>query len=257
MSSELSTPVISVITPVYQSAQYIDETVASVLGQSFSDLELILVDDGSTDGSLERCQYWAERDSRVVVLKSPQNQGAAASRNQAMEAANGDYVAFLDSDDVWAPEKLNRQYQFMKEQACDFSFTAYQMENEAGESLGTVDTSQQQTAFSYQDMLKKQATLGCSTVMLKRSAIGSLRMPDIRTGQDYAFWLLLLKQGLLAYLLPEPLTRYRVRQGSISRNKVRKAQRQWQIYRRLERLGVFQSAWYFAFYAVRAVFRKQ
>lgn len=252
----MSKPLVSVITPVYQSVEYLDSTVMSVLQQTYSNLELILIDDGSTDGSLERCGYWAEKDNRIRVLKSAKNQGAAASRNQGMEVARGAYLAFLDSDDVWEPEKLERQCSFMEQQSCDFSFTAYQVVDEAGVSLGTVDTTHTQRQFNYPAMLKKQATLGCSTVMLRSSAVGRHRMPNLRTGQDYAFWLILLKQGLVAQLLPEPLTIYRVRAGSISRNKVKKAKRQWEIYRRLEKLGPVRSAWYFGFYAWRAVFRK-
>ncbi|EPV2478062.1 hypothetical protein ACV274_001469 [Enterobacter ludwigii] len=145
----------------------------------------------------------------------------------------------------------------MKDYNLDFSFTAYEMIDEKGIEFGKiVDLQGDNRSFDYYDMLRKKATLGCSTVMLKKSAFSDCNMPLIRTGQDYALWLKLLKQGKRAYLLNKVLTQYRILPDSISRNKFKKCKRQWQIYRDFENLNIYQSSVSFVHYAWRAIFRR-
>jgi len=138
----------------------------------------------------------------------------------------------------------------------DFSFTAYTLIDHRGESIGKTVDATQAGFFTYEDMLRKKATLGCSTVMLRRNAFSDITMPLLRTGQDYATWLKLLKSGKNAYLLSEVLTCYRIMPNSISRNKIKKAKRQWQIYREVESLPFIKAVTCFTFYAWRALFRK-
>jgi len=194
------------------------------------------------------------RDKRITVLKNPTNSGAAVSRNLSIANASGVFVAFIDSDDIWMPDKLERQIDFMGAEI-DFSFTAYEIIDNVGGSIGKIVDKQRVRFFTYEDMLCKAATLGCSTVMLRRSQFANLKMPLVRTGQDYALWLKILKSGKNAYLLPEALTHYRITPNSISRNKLKKAKRQWEIYRKLEGLSFVKSFRCFLFYAVRAVIR--
>ncbi|CAH7299545.1 putative teichuronic acid biosynthesis glycosyltransferase TuaG [Vibrio chagasii] len=246
---------VSIITPVYNSQDSINETYQSIAGQSHTDWEWLVTDDCSSDLSLNILNEIAQNDQRVKVLCNSNNSGAAVSRNYALQHVTGEFLAFIDSDDIWLPNKLEAQLKFMNGDI-DFSFTAYELIDASGERLmKTVDTSQK-GSFSYNDMLRKKATMGCSTVLLRRSSFNDITMPLIRTGQDYALWLKLLKTGKKAHVLNEVLTQYRILPDSISRNKFKKAKRQWQIYREIERLGFFESSMNFCFYAYRAVFRK-
>lgn len=247
---------VSVVMPAYNSAKYIRESVDSVLRQEYRNLELVIADDASNDDTLALVQEMARNDVRITVLPSESNQGAGATRNRAIQATRGRYLAFLDADDVWAPNKLQRQISFMQENTYAFTFTSYRMCTEWGAETETVVDVRCPDEVGYHDMLAKRATIGCSTVVLDREMVGPVEMPLVRSGQDYALWLQLLKRGLRAHRFPEILTSYRVVPGSVSRNKIKKARRQWQIYREIENLPFAPSVWYFMNYAYRAVFRR-
>jgi len=188
-------------------------------------------------------------------MTNPQNAGAAVTRNRAISSATGKYLAFLDADDLWENQKLEEHLKFMEEIGCSMSFTPYRIMTKDGRDSGREIDTHAPTSVDYQAMLKKEATMGCSTVILNRELLPKIEMPNLRTGQDYALWLSLLRRGAVSVKFPKPLTRYRITPGSISRNKLRKASRQWQIYRDFEGLGVFRSSWYFVNYAVRAIVR--
>lgn len=248
-------PLVSVIIPTYNSASHIQEALVSVTLQDLRDLEIIVSDDDSADSTLGVVKNLAEQDSRVRILEATNNAGAAVARNSALEIASGRYVAFLDSDDIWiGPDKLSKQIEFMKQKSAAISFTAYQVAY-PDERAKTIVDLRCPDVVTYKDMLAKRATMGCSTVILDTCAVGKVQMPLVRTGQDYGLWLSILRQGHAAYRLPEVLTEYRILPNSISRNKFKKALRQWQIYRELEGLGRLESSFYFANYAYRAVFR--
>ncbi|EPC6194295.1 glycosyltransferase family 2 protein [Vibrio cholerae] len=247
---------ISIITPAYNCVNSIFATAESIKNQSHSNWEWLITDDCSSDNTREILHRLSVLEPRIKVLKNNINSGAAVSRNKAIEKASGEYIAFIDSDDIWSDNKLKLQLEFMQETGCDFSFTSYSLIDERGNSLDKIVDKEQLSPLNYQDMLKKKATLGCSTVMLRRGAFSDISMPLLRTGQDYALWLKLLKSGKLAYHLNIPLTKYRILPNSISRNKFKKAKRQWQIYRELENLSLSKASICFLFYAWRAVFRK-
>lgn len=247
---------VSIVTATYNSANEIVATYESILRQSFQNWEWIVTDDCSTDNTLEILQVLVESDNRIKILKNTQNSGAAVSRNKSLENVNGDFIAFIDSDDIWLPSKLEKQVKFMEKNNIDFSFTAYEIINAKGETSGQSVDTKLKGFVTYENMLKKKATLGCSTVMLRCCAFRDVFMPLLRTGQDYATWLKLLKTGKNAFPLNDVLTQYRVLPNSISRNKIKKAKRQWQIYRQVEKLSLSNSAICFCFYAWRAVFRK-
>jgi len=249
---------VSIITPTYNSSKYIIETIDSIINQTHKEFELILVDDCSSDNTVSIINSFIAKDKRIRLKENLKNSGAAFSRNEGLLQCKYDYIAFIDSDDIWAKEKLEKQLFFMKTNNISFSFTGYEIIDDLGALIGkTVDTKQGNSSFSYKDMLAKKATLGCSTVMLnKQSFKGLLQMPSIRTGQDYAFWLKLLKNSnKFAYIYSKALTQYRITPTSISRNKFNKAKRQWFIYRQIENLNFFRSLYYFYFYAFRAVFK--
>jgi teichuronic acid biosynthesis glycosyltransferase TuaG len=246
---------ISIITATYLSENQIANTYASLKKQSIQNWEWLVTDDCSTDNTLQFLDEIAAIDHRVRVFKNNKNSGAAVSRNNSLSHAKGEFIAFVDSDDLWRPEKLEKQVEFMGKDI-NFSFTAYDLIDEQGNSLGRTVDANQSGSFSYEDMLKKRATLGCSTVMIRKSAFEDISMPLLRTGQDYATWLKLLKTGNNAHILNEVLTSYRIMPNSISRNKLKKAKRQWQIYREVEKLSLLKSTDCFCHYAWRAVFRK-
>ena len=249
--------IVSIITASFNSEKYISKTIESIINQSYTNWELLITDDYSTDNTIEIIESYKKKDSRIKIFKLEKNSGAAVARNNSINNSKGKYLAFLDSDDLWESNKLHEQVFFMKDNNIYFSFTAYMIIDDNGNSTGkTVDLSQK-GSFSYKDMLAKKATLGCSTVLLvKKTFEGLLSMPLLRTGQDYAFWLKLLKNtNQDAHILPIALTLYRINPNSISRNKFKKAKRQWAIYRNNENLNLVKSSYYFCFYTFRAIFR--
>ena len=247
---------VSVITPTFNSSKFIISTYDSLYNQTYTNWEWLVVDDCSDDDTYKILCDIAIKDNRVKALKNPENSGAAITRNVAMDNSSGDFLAFLDADDMWLPEKLATQIQYMVSSNIYFSFTGYEIIDESGHSLGIEVDTFHKSKLSYNDMLRKKATLGCSTVMLDFRKFKEFRMPNIRTGQDYAFWLKILKNDNYTYPVSNVLTKYRIVSNSISRNKYKKAMRQWQIYREIENLTLFKSIKCFCFYAWRAVFRK-
>ena len=247
-------PVVSIVTATYNSAKYIQATFDSIRRQSFTQWEWLVTDDASLDETWDLLKTFASIDGRVKILRLHENVGAGAARNKSIEQARGKYLAFIDSDDRWQLEKLEKQLLFMSDEV-EFSFTGYRIIDEMGRDLGkSVDTSQE-GQFFYEDILRKKATIGCSTVMLNRESIVEVVMPLMRSGQDYALWLSLLKGGRPAYLLPDPLTEYRITPKSVSRNKLKKAIRQWEIYRKQECLDLPKTIVCFSLYVYRALIR--
>lgn len=247
---EITNPLVSVITPSYNSSDYIKETIASVKEQTYRNWEMIIVDDCSTDHSSTIIQEQAEQDSRIQFFSTGANSGAAFARNMAIKEAKGKYVAFLDSDDLWLPDKLEKQVGFMERKDLAFSFTAYRVMNQQGMDTGKIVRIP--SSIDYKGLLKN-TIIGCLTVMINTEKIESFKMPDIRTRQDYATWLSVLKRGYKAYGLQEPLSRYRVSRGSISSNKLNVAKRNWYIYRQVEGLNAFYASWCFVNYVFHAM----
>lgn len=246
---------ISIITATFNSQNEIVDTYNSLVCQTHSNWEWIVTDDCSCDNTYEILLKISHADPRVKVFRNLKNYGAAVSRNRSLGVAQGEFIAFIDSDDMWRPNKLEIQSAFMADNI-DFSFTAYELINKNGELLKRRVDFRQRGSFGYEDMLRKRATLGCSTVMLRKSAFLDISMPLIRTGQDYATWLKLLKAGGRAYVIGEVLTSYRVLPNSISRNKLKKSLQQWKIYRDIEKLPILKSLICFCYYAWNATFRK-
>lgn len=247
-------PLVSIITATYNSENFILDTFESIKNQSYKNWEWIVTDDCSNDSTLEILSALQKEDKRIRVYRNEKNCGAAVSRNNSLKHIHGEFIAFIDSDDIWYSDKLEKQLAFMGN-SIDFSFTSFEMINESGTPCNRVIDPEPMPPLDYKSMLKKTATLGCSTVILRASGFNEIQMPLIRTGQDYATWLKLLKTNKKAYLLPEVLTKYRIVKGSISRNKLKKALRQWEIYRSVEGINIFSSGYYFLHYAIKALFR--
>ncbi|MBM7095808.1 glycosyltransferase [Bacillus sp. H-16] len=238
-------PLVSVITPAYNAERFIAQTIESVINQSFHDWEMIIVDDCSTDRTISIIKDFANRDRRIQAIQLSDNSGAAIARNEAINKSRGRYLAFLDSDDQWLPEKLEKQLGFMKEKGAAFSFTDYIFIDETGKETGAV--TEVPECVSYKDLLKENM-IGCLTVMIDREKTGYVKMIDIRTRQDYVLWLELCKRGFNALGLQEPLSKYRVVEGSVSSNKMKMAKQNWKVYREIEKLNLVKSIWYFLNY---------
>ncbi|EJS75292.1 glycosyltransferase family 2 protein [Bacillus cereus] len=237
---------ISIIVPTYNASKFIEETIHSVLNQSFQDWELIIIDDCSTDNTVQKLNEFKKSDQRIRVKVLEENSGAAIARNMGIDMAKGRYIAFLDSDDLWLPKKLEKQLDFMKKNNIAFSFTGYEIITEAGESTGKFVHVPQK--IDYHGLLKN-TIIGCLTVMIDTQQIGKIRMPNLRTRQDTATWLSILKRGFEAYGFDEVLSKYRKVENSISSKKVKMAKMNWKLYREIEGLGILKSAWCFVNYA--------
>lgn len=241
----------SVITPLYNCSKYLEQTIQSVISQTYENWEMIMVDDCSTDNSVEIAQSYAAQDERVKVIQLEKNSGAAVARNTAIEAAQGRYIAFLDSDDQWLPHKLETQLAFMQKQNIAFSYAAYEKVSEEGVVIGSVGVPDK---VSYRDLLKV-SNIGCLTAMYDTQLLGKIYMPLIRKRQDLGLWLRILKQIPFAYGIQEPLGRYQLRSDSISANKRSAAQYTWRLYREVEQLDLISALYYFSFYAINGVLR--
>lgn len=242
---------VSIITPLYNCEPFLEQTIYSVLQQSEQNWELILVDDCSTDNSYQIAQQYALQDKRIKLLKLEKNSGAAVARNTGIAAARGRYIAFLDSDDRWLPQKLAVQLNFMQKKDIAFSYAAYSKLNEQGKEIGVVSVPEQ---VSYKDLLKV-CSIGCLTAMYDTDKLGKIYMPEIRKRQDLGLWLRILKKEPFAYGVQEVLGQYQLRSDSISANKCSAAQFTWKLYREVEKLNFFKASYFFVHYAVNGVLR--
>lgn len=204
---------VSIITPNFNCGKFVAETIECVLQQTYQEWEMIIVDDCSTDESVDVIRGYAERDSRIRLLVNEQNSGAALSRNRALREARGRWVAFLDSDDLWMPEKLERQLDFMVDNGYGFSYHEYREMDSEGMDTGVRITGPRHiTRRGMYDF----CWMGCLTVMYDRERVGLIQIADIKKNNDYAMWLKVCRQTD-CYLLPECLGRYRRgRIGSVS-----------------------------------------
>lgn len=240
---------VSIITPAYNCDQYIAETIHSVLNQTYSQWEMIIVDDASTDNTVKILESYIMKDDRIKVISLKGNQGVANARNVGMRNARGRYLAFLDSDDIWNENKLERQLQFMQFNDIAFSFSQYhQFVDEVSNLKKFVNAPK---VIGYKDLLKGNC-IGCLTVILDRAKIPKFVMTKDRH-EDYIAWLGILKQGFYAYGLQEDLARYRVSSCSLSGNKIKSALWTWKIYRRIEKKSIITSIYYFICYIMNAL----
>ncbi|QRG66239.1 glycosyltransferase family 2 protein [Brevibacillus choshinensis] len=241
-------PLVSVITPTYNATRFIRETIDSVKRQTYPYWELILVDDCSSDETVSLIQEELH-DPRIRLIVLPKNSGAAVARNTGISAAGGKYLAFLDSDDLWLSEKLEKQVTYMQHHDVAFTFTRYRMIRENGTLTPFVVTIPQE--IDYNGLLKN-TIIGCLTVMLDRDKLGLVQMPNIRTRQDTALWLQILRAGHVAYGIQEELSQYRQVEGSISSNKWKAARNTWRLYRDIEKLSLVRASWCFLHYGWNA-----
>jgi glycosyltransferase involved in cell wall biosynthesis len=251
MSRAAQEPLVSVITPSYNTFQFIGETIESVLAQDYQAWEMIIIDDNSSDKSNELIKSYVKKDDRIRFIQNKENLGAAVSRNLAIEKASGRFIAFLDSDDLWLPSKLTQQLDFMMRHNYSFTYTAYAKINEAGKDIGHIDIP---SKSSYHSLLRT-CSIGCLTAIYDTQVLGKVYMPLLEKRQDYGLWLRILKKIDFAYGFETTLAKYRVRSNSISSNKFLAAKYQWRIYRDLEELSLLASVWYMSTYTLNGVLK--
>ncbi|WP_299615521.1 glycosyltransferase family 2 protein [Pelagibius sp.] len=245
-------PLVSVITAAFNAETFIAETIASVQAQTLSDWEMLVADDGSSDRTAEIVEAIAGDDPRVKLIRLPQNGGVAAARNAALAEARGRFIAFIDSDDLWQPAKLERQTAFMNAHQAAMSYTAYRRINEDGSRIGRLVGVPETLTY---DQLLKNTAIATVTGMVDTGKTGPIRMTQARR-DDYILWLSILKRGFRAHGLREDLARYRVVRGSLSSKPKRSAAWVWNVYRRIEKLGPLRASWCLAHYGARAVLKR-
>ncbi len=242
---------VSIITPLHNSSQYISKTIQSVLNQTYTDWELLIVDDCSTDDSASIVQKYTVKNKRINLIQLKSNSGAAVARNTAIEKARGRYIAFLDSDDLWTPTKLEEQIDFMQKNNYAFTFTAYNKIDENGNKFGVIEVPDK---VNYYNLLKT-CSIGCLTAVYDTGMLGKVYMPLINKRQDYGLWLRILKLTPYAYSINKPLANYRVRASSLSGNKITAAKYQWKVYREIEELTLIKSAYFFTTYFLNGIIK--
>lgn len=242
---------VSIIMPAYNSEDFIIETIQSVIKQTYENWELLIIDDCSTDRTQEIIKDFAESDKRVKYHRLTENSGAATARNTAIDLAQGKYLAFLDSDDLWYPQKLDKQINFMEANGYDFTCTNYTKIDENSSFLDKTITAHKK--LDYDGLLKECP--GNSTVIYNADKIGKVRIPKIRKRNDYVMWLKVLKNCDYLYGMDEVLSCHRIRKGSLSKNKFALVKYHWKIYRNIEKLGILKSSYLIVYWVLKTVFK--
>ena len=243
---------ISISTPLYNGEKYIEKTILSVIKQTYNNWEMLIVDDCSSDNSPNIVKKYVEQDKRIKYIRLEKNSGAAIARNKAIEIAEGEYIAFLDSDDLWKKEKLEKQINFMKENNYAISFTEYEEIDEDGRKLNILIRVPKKPV-TYRSYLLTNP-IGCLTGMYSVKKLGKVYMPNLRKRQDTGFWLKILKLDK-AYSLKENLALYRINSSSLSFKKTDLFKYHWYLYRKIEKLTIVESLFYILTTIITKIFK--
>jgi len=243
-------PLVSIVMPNYNKGPFIREAIQSVVDQSHENWELIVVDNNSTDDSLETIRSFAARDRRFTVLihENPGDPGAV--RNTGLAQAKGEFLAFLDSDDLWLPSKLERQLAFMHEENAALCTTGTEIIDENGRLTGAYLPA---TGTADWNQMLIENVVSTSTVMIDRRQCPDVTFPSLRYCEDYATWMGLVRQGRLVHILPEALATHRIRIGSFLPEKIRRARYRWRVYRDVLGLGLSLSFTSWCLYSLHGI----
>ena len=234
-------PLISIITPNYNNSKYISETINSVLAQTYVNWEMIIIDDCSTDDSYEIAKKYSNNDIRIKVYRMDHNEGSALCRNKAIELSQGEYLAFLDSDDLWFPEKLQKHLKFMQINDSDFSFTEYEHIDNEGNRINKKAKAIKH--LTYRKLLYHNF-IGCLTVIIKQNLDNKIYGPDIKINTDYGLFLQYLKTCKNALGYNECLSKYRIRNKSLSKNTKQKIFSFYFLFIKIENINLIKSIFY-------------
>ena len=243
---------VSIITPIYMCEKFVKDTIECVLKQTYDNWELLMVDDCSLDSSADIVKKYAIADSRIKYTKLKNNSGAAVARNKALHESKGRFIAYLDADDLWKKEKLEKQVKFMLENKYAFTCTDYEKLDENGNSLNKIVKIPRKVNYN---LFLRNTIIQTVGVMVDAKLTGKkiLEMPNIRRRQDAATWCQLLKNGFDCYECPETLSYYRVVSNSLSSNKFKAIKMNWYWYRKIEKLSLWKTCYCFTGYAFNAV----
>jgi teichuronic acid biosynthesis glycosyltransferase TuaG len=254
MTNNNNNDVISVILPTYNSQKYICKTLDSVITQSYSNLEIIVIDDCSNDDTIKLIKKYQRDDRRINIIILEKNQGAAIARNIGIDRAIGRYIAFIDSDDIWEVDKLKIQVSFMKIKSIPFSYTSYQLIDDDDNLMNISVNSKEITTYKF---LLQNTIISTPSVMIDIEHFKGQKMPNLRSGQDYAYWLQLLRNGDIAYGINNILVKVRKRPNSLSRNKFKSVYQVFHIQYRLENIPFFHSIYNTFKYTINVIKRRK
>jgi teichuronic acid biosynthesis glycosyltransferase TuaG len=245
---------VSIIVPVYNAEKFLADTIATVKNQTYNNWELIMVDDCSTDDSVKIITKYIKTDERIKLYKNSINSHAALTRNKGIDESKGRYIAFLDADDLWITTKLEKQIAFMQEKKCEFTFTGYEFADEKGKPNGKKVNVP--SSLSYRQALKN-TIIWTTTVMFDMQQLtkNQIYMPNVKS-EDTACWWKVLKQIDRSYGMQATLSYYRRSNGTLSANKLEAVKRVWNLYRNVEKLTLFKSAYCFTGYAYNTVMKR-
>lgn len=247
---ELVDNLVSIITPAYNTEKYIKDAIESVIAQTYTNWEMIIVDDASVDNTVNIIKFYQQNEKRIKLILLKRNQGVANARNTAIKNAKGQYVAFLDADDIWDKEKLAEQIRFMKNNNIAFSYHAYTLFDLSNQKQKTILVPKQ---LNYQELLKGNTTGSCLTVCLDRKIIKNFYFTKEKH-EDYICWLNILKQyNITAFGNNKILGTYRIGKKSISSNKLKSAIWNWKVYRNSQKLSIIKSLYYMCFYVLNGL----
>lgn len=242
---------VSIITPTYNSLQFLEDTLESILNQTYTNWELLITDDCSTDGTWELLQKYQKQDNRIKIFRLERNSGPGVARNNSIKQAQGRFIAFCDSDDLWKSEKLEKQVKFLIEKKIPFTYSAYQKIDFTGTKGGVISVP---LKITYKDLLKT-CSIGCLTAIYDTHKIGKVLFPEIRKRQDYGLWLKIFQIIHYTTGMKEVLAYYRIRKNSVSSNKLVAAKYHYKVLREVGKVSLFKSWYYFLHYAFNAFFK--
>lgn len=219
---------VSIVMPAYNCEKYVVEAINSILAQTHQNWELLVLDDGSKDNTLQVINEFGNRDSRIRPLQNEKNMGVSATRNRGIELASGEWIAFLDSDDMWEPSKLEKQFKVAEENSAEFLFTGSSYINEEGEPFKGIFEVPDKVSYK---KLRNQNVMSCSSVIIKKKFFDNIKMEKDEMHEDYAVWLRILKLGVTAYGVNEPLLIYRISRNSKSGNKMKTVKMTYKVFR--------------------------
>ena len=252
LNNNLPSAYVSIVIPVYNCEKYIETAVNSVLNQSFSDFEIVIINDASTDGTSSILQSLQEKDSRIRVIEQKKNLGVAKTRNKAFEYCRGKFIALLDADDFWFENKLKEQLEMQKKTNADLVYCSYAIVNENGERICD-DFIVPETTNLKSTLV--QSVINCSTALFKAELVSDFRFREDYYHEDLVFWIDLLRSGIKVYGVKSVLAAYRLVEGSRAADKFRSAGNRYLVLRKYLHLPILNTNWIMIQYAIKSLIK--